>query len=82
MPRVINEPIDVYINRSSMLSAFIWRKRIYRVIGVLCWWREPAEWWNLEPVRFVFRITACRGVTGIYELARLGADWFIQRIVD
>lgn len=82
MPRVINEPITVYVSGSSVLSAFIWRRRLYRVVSLLCCWREPAEWWNREPVRFVFRISARRGVTGIYELARLGADWFMHRVVD
>lgn len=82
MPRVIDEPIAVYISNSSALSAFIWRKRVYRVISVLCCWREPAEWWNREPVRFVFRIRARRRVSGIYELSRLDDDWFMYRVVD
>jgi hypothetical protein len=80
--RIIDEPISVYINKKSVLSAFIWRKRFYRVSGVLCWWREPSDWWNQEPVRLLIRITAHRSVTGIYELCRKGADWFMHRVID
>ena len=82
VPRVVDEPISVYINKKSVLSAFIWRKRFYRVSGVLCWWREPSAWWNQEPVRLLIRITARRSVTGIYELCRKGADWFMHRVID
>ncbi|GAI61456.1 unnamed protein product, partial [marine sediment metagenome] len=31
-----------------MITAFIWRKRLYRVFEVIGWWREPSEWWNAK----------------------------------
>jgi hypothetical protein len=80
--RLIDEPITVHIKESDCPAAFIWRRRLYRVMSVLCCWREPAAWWRSQPVSLVFRISARRGVTGIYELARRGADWFLHRIVD
>ena len=82
MSKVIDEHISVHVSDSSVLSAFIWRKRFYRVSSILCCWCEPAAWWNNEPVCFILRVSARRGVTGIYELARLGADWFMHRVVD
>jgi hypothetical protein len=80
--RIIDEPIAVHINRDSVLSAFIWRKRYYRVTGVLCCWREPMAWWNRKPLRFLVRVTAFRRVAGIYELCRQGTEWFMHRVID
>ena len=46
MSKLIGEPIKVYRNKESSVTAFIWRRRLYRVLEVLSWWREPAEWWD------------------------------------
>ena len=52
MSKLIGEPVKGQIDKDSTLAAFIWRKRFYKVVEVLDWWREPSEWWNGKPVRF------------------------------
>jgi hypothetical protein len=55
MSKFIGEPVKVHVReRDSVLTAFIWRKRLYRVNQVLGWWREPDEWWHGKAVRFLY----------------------------
>jgi hypothetical protein len=82
MSRLIAEPIKVHQDKDSMITAFIWRKRLYRVKEVLDWWREPAEWWNEEEMRLFFRVNAGNSSGGIYELYKLGENWFLSRVLD
>jgi hypothetical protein len=80
--RCIDEPITVHVNRESVPTAFIWRRRLYRVVETLSCWREASEWWNGEPVRVLIRVTAERRGAGIYELCRSGTSWFMHRVLD
>ena len=82
MSKIIGEPIKVHQNKDSMITAFIWRRRLYRVGDVLNWWREPAEWWNGKAMRLFLRVTARNSSTGTYELYRLGDVWFLSRVLD
>jgi hypothetical protein len=70
------------MNKSSVLTAFIWRRRLYRVTNTLGWWREPSEWWNGEPVRLLVRVTAANKATGIYDLCKIDSSWFLSRLLD
>ena len=80
--KIINEPITAHVNSNSVLTAFIWRRRLYRVIDILSCWREPSEWWNRESVRLLVRVTAVDNATGVYELCKIDADWFLSRLLD
>ena len=80
--RIINEPITVHISDNSTPSAFIWRRRLYRVIDILSWWREPSEWWDGKTVQLLLRVTAANKSTGVYELRKLDANWFLSRVLD
>ena len=82
MSRIVNEPIIVHLDTSSKVTAFIWRRRLYRIKDMLSWWREPSEWWQDEPVRLLVRVTAASRNEGIYELCRMGTGWFLSRIFD
>ena len=82
MSKFIGEPIEIHKNGDSTISAFIWRKRLYRVLEVVDWWREPSEWWNGKPVRLFMRVNAKNSSTGTYELYRLEAEWFLSRVLD
>ena len=82
MSKLIGEPIKVHIKEDSFITAFIWRKRLYRVVEVICWWREPAEWWNDKEMRFFVRVNANNSSTGTYDLYRLGESWFLHRVLD
>ena len=82
MSKLIGEPIKVHQDRDSMVTAFIWRKRLYRVMEVIDWWREPSEWWDGKGVRLFFRVNARNSSSGIYELYRLGEEWFLSRVLD
>jgi hypothetical protein len=80
--RYIDEPITVHVSRESRPTAFIWRKRLYRVSEILTWWREAGDWWNGEPVKMLIRVTAECGSAGTFEICRRGADWSLRRLLD
>jgi hypothetical protein len=82
MTKLIGEPVKGQTDKDSMLTAFIWRKRVYRVVEVLGWWREPSEWWNGKAMRFFVRVNAKNSSVGTYELYQLGESWFIHRVLD
>ncbi len=83
-PRIINEPIIVHEGINSDPAAFIWRRRLYRIINILSRWHEPSAWWNGEPVRYLVRVSAAgrSGIEGVYELCRNGKDWLLSRLLD
>jgi len=80
--KLIGEPVKVHLDKDSIVDVFIWRKRLYRVLEVTNWWREPSEWWNGKPERFFIRVDAKNYSTGAYELYRLGESWFLSRVLD
>jgi len=82
MSKLVGEPVKVHQNKGSMITAFIWRKRLYRVLEVIGWWREPSEWWNAKATRLFIRVNAKNSSTGTYELYRLGEQWFLSRVLD
>ena len=82
MSRLIGEPIKVYEDKDYMVASFIWRKRLYRVLEVIGWWREPPEWWNGKAIRFFVRVNAKSSSVGTYELYKLGKAWFLSRVLD
>lgn len=82
MSKLIGEPIRVHRKNDSSITAFIWRKRLYRVNEIISWWREPAEWWNGKAMRLFVRVTATNSSTGNYELYKLGEAWFLSRVLD
>ena len=82
MTKLIGEPVKAHIDKDSMPTAFIWRKRLYRVVEILSWWREPSEWWNGQSLRFFIRVNAKNSSLGTYELYQLGESWFLHRVLD
>ena len=82
MSKLIGETIKVHQDKDSMITAFIWRKRLYRVLEVIGWWREPSDWRNDETIRLFVRVNAKNSSTGSYELCKLGEEWFLSRIFD
>ncbi|MDD5511422.1 MAG: DUF6504 family protein [Dehalococcoidales bacterium] len=82
MSKLINEPIQLHRDNTSNKTSFIWRKRLYRVERVLDWWREPAAWWDEEPLCLFVRVNAANTSTGTYELCKCSDKWLISRILD
>ncbi len=82
MARLIDEPIVVHVSGEYSPAAFIWRKRVYRVTEIHDWWREPAEWWNGEPVCLIIRLSAGATASGLYELCKRGSGWYLHRVLD
>ncbi|MFC1963144.1 DUF6504 family protein [Chloroflexota bacterium] len=82
MSKLIGEPVKVHRSEDLLVAAFIWRKRFYRVLEVIGWWREPSEWWAGKAMRFFVRVNARNTSTGTYELYRLGEQWFLSRVID
>ena len=82
MTRLIGEPVKAHTDKNSMISAFIWRKRLYRVTEVISWWREPPDWWTGQVMRFFVRVNAKNTSEGTYELYRIGDSWFLHRVLD
>jgi hypothetical protein len=82
MSKLIGEPIRVHLDKDSMPEAFIWRKRLYSVVELIGWWREPSDWWGGKAVRFFIRVNARNSSIGTYELYRLGEAWFLHKAFD
>jgi len=82
MSKLIGEPIKVHQNKDSTITAFIWRKRLYRIDEFIGWWREPSEWWNGKSMRLFLRVNARNSRIGTYELYKLGKEWFLHRVLD
>lgn len=82
MSKLIGEPIRVHLDKDSMPVAFIWRKRLYSVVELIGWWREPSDWWGGKAVRFFIRVNARNSSIGTYELYRLGEAWFLHKAFD
>lgn len=71
--------------------AFRWRGRRYTVTQVLGHWREDEGWWrgaDGEPLRIeqtdLWRVSARNGepAAGVYEIARRGDEWRLDRVWD
>ena len=82
MSKLIGEPIRVHLDKDLMPVAFIWRKRLYSVVELIGWWREPSDWWGGKAVRFFIRVNARNTSIGTYELYRLGEAWFLHKAFD
>ncbi len=82
MSKLIGEPIKVHQGRDAMVTAFIWRKRLYRVQEIIDWWREPPDWWSGKAMRLFFRVNAQNASIGTYELYSLGESWFLSKVLD
>jgi hypothetical protein len=82
MSKLIDEPVKVHQGNDSTIAAFIWRKRLYRVLDVVGWWREPSQWWSGKSMRLYIRVNARNSSTGTYELYKLGERWFLSRVLD
>ncbi|MFC1998753.1 DUF6504 family protein [Chloroflexota bacterium] len=82
MTKLINEPITIHQNKGSNPTAFVWRKRLYRVIEVFDWWREPVEWWDGRSIPLFVRVNAKNASTGTYELCKTDDNWLLSRILD
>jgi hypothetical protein len=78
----IGEPVKAHADNDSMDAVFIWRRRLYRVSEVLGCWREPSEWWDGKAARSFVRENARNSNEGVYELYRLGEQWFLSRLLD
>jgi hypothetical protein len=80
--RLINERIIVQLNGDSVPIAFLWRKRVYRVNGILSSWREPSKWWEGKPSQLKMRVSDNNGTTGFYEICQVGTYWFMDKVLD
>ena len=75
-------------------ARFIWRQRLYTVLGVLEHWVVSREWWqqrspspDVPPEREFWRVEASPGrdiPAAVYELRRDAAsgDWLLARVWD
>ena len=82
MVKMINEPIIIHQDKPNVVSAFIWRKWLYRVLEIIGWWREPGKWWDNKPVRYYTRVNARNASTGTYEFCETSDGWPLHRALD
>lgn len=82
MAKLILERVSVAGPPGKAPLAFTWRGRLYRVVEVVSWWREPGAWWRGEPVRLFVRVNARRAYEGTYDLCRMGEEWLLYRVHD
>jgi hypothetical protein len=82
MSKLIGEPIKVHQTKDSMVTASIWKKRLYWIDEVIGWWREPSDLCNGTAMRLFIRVNARNSSTGTYELYKLGEERFLHRLLD
>jgi len=82
MSKLIIEPILIHLDDNKTKMSFIWRKKLYQVEDILSWWREPAEWWDGESVKYFLRVNARNSSVGTYELSKDDKNWFLYRVLD
>ena len=96
MARCYDEPVHVQA-QDEVMSAFIWRGRLYAVRGLVDRWTERRSWWQ-DPVgapqageRTVCRVEASAGRhtgTGVYDIGRdtdvdqSYPSWTLLRVQD
>lgn len=91
--RMYGEPIRVTAEGGRPLR-FLWRDRLYGVLGVLEHWVVSREWWQqnkpdteIPPEREFWRVEASPGgdvPSAVYELRRDAetGDWLLVRVWD
>jgi len=91
--KVYGEPVDVWI-RDGRPARFVWRGRLYTVLGVLDHWVSSREWWKQQAPgpgtpseREFWRVDASPGggaPSAAYELRRDAATggWLLARVWD
>ena len=82
MAKLFNERITVHFNEHKKLDAFIWRKRLYRISEIIGNYREPARWWQGEPLTQHIRVVASSQSESIFELMRMSGGWQITHVFD
>lgn len=93
--RRYDEPIEVRsgeVDGDIGPAMFLWRRRLWKVLGVEARWKETADWWSrpsddLLAESEVWRVVAAATRStepGVYELARpvAGGDWLLRAVVD
>jgi hypothetical protein len=58
------------------------RSRLYQVLEIIGWWREPGKWWDNEGIRYYLRVNARNTSIGTYELCSIGDEWLLHRVLD
>ena len=93
MSRTYAEPVDVGVS-DGRPARFVWRGRLYTVLGVLDHWVISREWWkqqnpdlDIPAEREFWRIEAAPGVSaraGTYELRHdlATGQWILARVWD
>lgn len=93
MSKVYGEPVNVWVG-DGQPARFVWRGRLYTVLGVLDYWVTSREWWKqggqppgAPPEQEFWRVTATPGgnvPAAGYELRRDAATghWLITRVWD
>ena len=93
MSRSYAEPVDVGVS-DGRPARFVWRGRLYTVLGVLDHWVISREWWKQQnpdldtpAEREFWRVEAAPGVSaraGTYELRHdlATGQWILARVWD
>jgi hypothetical protein len=91
--RTYAEPVDVGVS-DGRPARFVWRGRLYTVLGVLDHWVISREWWKQQnpdldtpAEREFWRVEAAPGVSaraGTYELRHdlATGQWLLARVWD
>jgi hypothetical protein len=82
MCKLINESVTVYQPDGSPPKAFIWRKRLYRISEIIGNYREPACWWQGEPLTQSIRVVAFNQSESVFELIKINQGWQLTRVFD
>jgi hypothetical protein len=89
MARVYGEPVDVQTSEDGRPARFVWRRKVYTVLGIQEYWVVNRDWWReadpvpAQPELQFWRVVAGRA-QGTYELRRDVADgaWTLRQVAD
>ena len=93
MSKVYREPVNVWV-RDGRPARFVWRGRLYTVLGVLDHWLVSREWWRQQDAgtgapseRECWRVDASPGGGAPHATCELRRDaatggWLLARIWD
>jgi hypothetical protein len=87
MARVYGEPVEVRTREDGRPTRFVWRSRVYTVLGVQEYWVVNRDWWRetnpvpAQPELQFWRVEASTGSGRAARAPRPGGSYELRRDV-
>lgn len=77
MSRLVHRPMVLKL-KDDEPSALVDRDFTHVIAHIVDSWTEEGAWWVDEPSHHVFTVVTTND--SLYDIERVGADWFIYRV--